>query len=81
MNAKDQRVFLTNCIDFQQSCNANGVDTHLMITSRWVRVICRPLNKHEEHFEYDLHDSLESLQKDLMSDIEYVIKEHFNTKH
>lgn len=78
MTYSEQKQFLNHCIDFQQLCNANKfLDCHLIIDPLFVRVICKPKYGFEDHFEYTLADSLETLTEDLMSDIEYVMDEHF----
>ena len=78
MTSAEQREFLNCCMDFRESCIANGLDTHLIITSKFVRVICKPKGDFEEHFYYILNDSLETLKADLMSDLEFIRNQHLN---
>jgi len=77
MTTNEKKAFIINCIDFYQSCNANKVPCDLKIGPRYIRVICKPQKKFEEHFEYDMNDSLELCQESLMSDVEYMIEDHF----
>ena len=78
MTRNEQKKFIGYCIDFQQSCNANGVPCEVLINNRYATIMVRPLVKFEDHFQYDLNDSLELLTESLKSDIEYVIEEHYN---
>ena len=77
MTSNEAKKFIGHCVEFWQSCNANKVPCEISIGERYLRVICKPKNDFEDHFEYDLHDVLESLTKDLSGDIEYIIDEHF----